>query len=110
MELSERLKDDFNLTLKRYLREEEYRYILLFFKGQRWEVLVKADTLAAFLSAYRAVLFQKVRASFTRRDMKLREILLSYIPVLLHPLSPGPSATSPPSKSNRDNVDVKGPR
>ncbi|RJS90132.1 hypothetical protein CW700_01645 [Candidatus Bathyarchaeota archaeon] len=42
--------------------------------------MVKADTLSAFLSAWRAVLFQKYKAPFTKRDLELREILFRLYP------------------------------
>jgi len=81
-ELAEILKDTFTVTF--YARpgslEEDRRYDLSPYKGQRWEILVKADTLSAFLSAWRAVLFQRERAPFTKRDMKLREMILKLYP------------------------------
>ncbi|MFB0543632.1 MAG: hypothetical protein ACETVR_02510 [Candidatus Bathyarchaeia archaeon] len=77
--LVERLKEDFDLSLRRLRAEEEAQDISPYV-GQRWEILVKADTLAAFLSAWRAVLFQRSRAPFTRRDMELREIVLKLYP------------------------------
>ena len=44
------------------------------------ELWVKADTLSAFLSNYRAVLFQKKKAPFTHRDMKLRKKVMKLYP------------------------------
>ena len=44
------------------------------------ELRVKADTLSAFLSPTRAVLSQKERAPFTRKDLKLREKVLEIYP------------------------------
>ena len=79
-ELVQRLKADFELALRGLRGEELSIYDLSPFKSQRWEVLVKADTLAAFLAAYRAVLFQRMRAPFTKRDLELREIILSLYP------------------------------
>ena len=50
------------------------------FKGESVELKVRAETLRAFVSSLRAVLYQKERASFTPRDMGLRETLLKWYP------------------------------
>jgi len=44
------------------------------------ELKLKADTLNAFISLTRAVLFQKERAPFTTRDMELRKKILEIYP------------------------------
>jgi len=44
------------------------------------ELKLKADTLNAFISLTRAVLFQKERAPFTPRDMELRRRILEIYP------------------------------
>ena len=44
------------------------------------ELKLKADTLNAFISLTRAVLFQKERAPFTPRDMELRKKILEIYP------------------------------
>jgi hypothetical protein len=49
-------------------------------KDQRNELEVKADTLIALLSVYRAVLFQKTVAPFTSKDVMLREKVLELYP------------------------------
>jgi hypothetical protein len=49
-------------------------------KTTRKEYLVKADTLSAFISTFRAILFQKEQALFTARDMKLRQEILDLYP------------------------------
>jgi hypothetical protein len=46
-------------------------------RNTRREILVKADTLGAFISTFRATLFQREAAPFTMRDLKLRERLLA---------------------------------
>lgn len=79
IKLVERFKGDFDVTLP-VLRRKGDKLDVSLFIGHRREILVKADTLSAFLSAWRAVLFQKVWAPFTRRDMELREIILSLYP------------------------------
>ena len=58
----------------RYAFKEKGRIEI--FTETRHEIRVKADTLYAFLSAYRAVLFQKKAAPFTERDRYLEEIIL----------------------------------
>jgi hypothetical protein len=50
------------------------------FKEESVELKVRADTLRAFVSSVRAVLYQKERAPFTPRDLRLREILLKWYP------------------------------
>ena len=50
------------------------------FKEESVELKARADTLRAFVSSLRAVLYQKERASFTPRDMGLRETLLKWYP------------------------------
>jgi len=76
-QLVESLRGDFALTFHSYEDERQFKYDLSFRKGLRWEVRVRADTLSAFLSPFRAVLFQRVAAPFTRRDMELRGVVLS---------------------------------
>lgn len=44
------------------------------------ELKLKADTLNAFISLTRAILFQKERAPFTPRDMELRKRILEIYP------------------------------
>ena len=44
------------------------------------QIEVKADTLSAYLAPSKAILFQKHGAPFTKKDMELREILLSMYP------------------------------
>lgn len=44
------------------------------------ELKLKANTLNAFISLTRAVLFQKERAPFTTRDMELRRRILKIYP------------------------------
>ncbi len=44
------------------------------------ELKLKADTLNAFISLTRSVLFQKERAPFTPRDMELRKRILEIYP------------------------------
>jgi len=45
---------------------------LTLYGDQRDEVTATADTLAAVMNPYRAILFQKERRSFTARDVALR--------------------------------------
>ena len=74
------LKENFPMSFHPYEHEEEFKYDLSPHKGLRWEILAKADTLAAFLSPIRAVLFQRVSTTFTKKDMELGRIVLSLYP------------------------------
>lgn len=47
---------------------------------EREELRVRADTLAAYLSPFRAVLFQREATPFTRRDLELRDVLFRIYP------------------------------
>jgi len=80
IELIEKLKGDFALTLYPREREDGKLYDWSPQKGHRWEILARADTLSAFLSESRAVLFQRMRAPFSKRDMKLREMAFLLYP------------------------------
>jgi hypothetical protein len=54
-ELVERLKREFTVTPPKL--DKDSPHDLSIFKGDRWEALVKADTLSALLSPVRAILF-----------------------------------------------------
>lgn len=49
-------------------------------KDDRDEILVKADTLTAFLSGFRAVIFQKKPKPFTKNDLELRRRIWEIYP------------------------------
>lgn len=51
-----------------------------FFKEIREEIKVRADTLSAYLSPIRAMLFQREPAPLTARDMELRRMILELYP------------------------------
>jgi hypothetical protein len=53
---------------------------LTFLKEARDRYLIKSDTLGVFLSVYRAVMFQKVPAPFTAKDLRLRNQILKLFP------------------------------
>ena len=67
------------------------------FKEESVELKVRADTLRAFVSSARAVLYQKEMAPFTPRDMGLRETLLKWYPGRGSP--PCPSCSEPSQNS-----------
>ena len=50
------------------------------FKDESVELKVRADTLRAFVSSVRVVLYQKVRSPFTLRDLELRKKLMEWFP------------------------------
>jgi hypothetical protein len=65
------------------------------------EILVKADTLYAAVSPQRAILFQKERTAFTRRDAALRKKILA-----LYPNRRLPLFAKEPAFETRDDEDV----
>ena len=58
----------------------KYELELSLQKDFRDELVVKADTLTAHLSQFRAVLTQKEAEPFTPRDMKLRKRIIEIFP------------------------------
>jgi hypothetical protein len=56
------------------------RYEISLYSNTRREIMVKADTLNVYISRFRAVLFQKIEAPFTKRDLRLRERILKIYP------------------------------
>ncbi|RJS90131.1 hypothetical protein CW700_01640 [Candidatus Bathyarchaeota archaeon] len=75
LKLVERLKGEFNPTLHRW----PPAHATSPFAGG-WEIRVRADTLSASLFAWKAHLFQRDRAPFTKKDLRLREIVFSLYP------------------------------
>ena len=49
-------------------------------KTTRKEIIVKADTVGAIISTFRAILYQREKAPFTSRDLKLRREILDLYP------------------------------
>jgi len=81
VKLVETLKREFTVTPPRLETKSDLDlYDWSLYKGHRWEILVKADTLSAFLCFDRAVLFQAVRVPFTKRDMELRRTVFCLYP------------------------------
>ena len=76
--LAEELRIRF-IILKLPILEEEESDLSLYEK-ERGVIEVRADTLSAFLSGYRAVLCQKEKAPFTEKDMELRNTVLKLYP------------------------------
>ena len=65
-------------SVEMHRRPRDKREIAL--SDERDELQVKADTLSAMLSRFRAVLYQKESAPFTTRDMELRNKVLELYP------------------------------
>ncbi len=57
-------------------REQE----VAIYKTSRKEIIVKADTVGVIIGTFRAILYQKEKAPFTHRDLKLRQIILGLYP------------------------------
>jgi hypothetical protein len=77
-ELGEELSEEFQV--KPVNTPESTIYELSLYKNAREETLVKADTVGAYISRFRAVLFQRDRAPFTPRDLELRGRILEVYP------------------------------
>lgn len=77
-ELSGELSTEFEIKHRPNPSNPRYEFSL--FPEARREILVMADTLKAYISRFRAVLFQRDRAPFTPRDMELRRRLLEVYP------------------------------
>lgn len=77
-ELVTKLKERFTLVERASskMEQSEFNWLLDLYP----EIEIRADTLSVFLSANRAVLFQREKASFTRKDMELREAILDSYP------------------------------
>lgn len=56
------------------------RYEISIYQNTRQEILVKADTLGAYISRFRVTMFQREAAPFTRRDLELRARLIELYP------------------------------
>jgi hypothetical protein len=83
-ELATKLKESFTIV-KSLIRKNKEPWDMTartwsFQNDAREEIEVKADTLFARLSPFRAVLFQKEKAPFTKKDMELRETVLALYP------------------------------
>lgn len=50
------------------------------YRNEREGIHCKADNLSAFLYQHKAVLYQAITAPFTKRDMRLREMILMIYP------------------------------
>ena len=50
------------------------------FRDFRVEIRVRADTLQAFITPYRAIMFQDEAAPLSRRDLQLEEFVLKRYP------------------------------
>jgi hypothetical protein len=62
------------------LNRPSYELELTFRKDEREEILVRSDTLKVYVSAFRAVMFQKEPAPFTPKDMELRNRVIELYP------------------------------
>jgi len=74
---AEELSESYDVTKLNFPR---YEMDLTFRKDERDEYLVKSDTLTVFLAPFRAVLSQKHAASFTPRDLTLRDSVRELYP------------------------------
>ena len=80
-ELATKLKERFTLVKSPARKKKEpWDLAARAWSDAREEIEVKADTLFARLSSFRAILFQKEKAPFTGKDMELRETVLALYP------------------------------
>ena len=70
VKIAEEIRESYSVDMKHWPRDNAE---LSPHKDDRDELVVSADTLKAYLGSFRAVLFQKRAAKFTRRDAELRE-------------------------------------
>jgi hypothetical protein len=70
-------KDQFEVKVMTYPKDD---IEMSLHKDDRDEILVKADTLIAFLSGFRAVVFQKEPKPFTKKDLELRRKIWEIYP------------------------------
>ena len=68
--IAEEIRESYSVDMKHWPRDNAE---LTLHKDDRDELIVSADTLTAYLSGFRVVLFQKRAAKLTRRDAELRE-------------------------------------
>ena len=73
--LSEKLQEDFTFV-KILLPERKTVVVISELKGPVPEIELKADTLFALIAPNKAVLFQKERRPFTKKDVELRKKIL----------------------------------
>lgn len=81
--LSEDLQKDFTFV-KTLLPERKTVVVISELKGPVPEIELKADTLFVLIAPNRAVLFQKERKPFTKKDMELRKKILEGYPCKLN--------------------------
>jgi hypothetical protein len=75
--LANELSEEYNV---KQIKDHGWDLELTFMKEARDRYLIKSDTLSVFLSIFRAVMFQKVPAPFTEKDLKLRNKILTLFP------------------------------
>ncbi len=68
--IAEKIRESYSVDMKHWPRDN---HDLSLRKDDRDELVVSADTLTAYLSGFKVVLFQKRAAKLTRRDAELRE-------------------------------------
>jgi hypothetical protein len=76
-EVSEELSQRYEVEA---LNRPSYELELTLRKDEREEILVRSDTLRVYVSAFRAVMFQKEAAPFTPRDLELRNRVMELYP------------------------------
>lgn len=75
---AKKLSADFKISPK--MTPDPSHYEVAIHKNTRKELIVKADTVGAIISTFRAILYQKEKAPFTARDLLLREKILELYP------------------------------
>ncbi len=75
---AERLSEEFEVRPINTPEPSEYEVSI--YKTTRKEIIIKADTVGAIISTFRAILYQKEKAPFTNRDLKLRKEILDLYP------------------------------
>lgn len=75
---AERLSSEFDIKPINTPPPSEYEISI--HKNTRKEIIIKADTVGAIISTFRAILYQREKAPFTQRDLKLRQEILDLYP------------------------------
>ena len=72
-------------------------------KDSRDHLKIRADTIGAFLNPFTATLFQKNKAPFTDRDLRLRHLILEIYPRNSPTIFPWSSSYEPDFEREREN-------
>jgi hypothetical protein len=67
----------FDVVVREYPSDE---WSIDLYKDEKYEIIVKSDTVTARLSAFKAVLSRAQAVPLTKKDLRLREMILKFYP------------------------------